>query len=352
MKKAMKNSPLRVCSLFSGCGGMDLGFALEGFKIVWANDNNHWACETYRKNFDEMVVEADIADLDLSQIPDCEVMLGGFPCQDFSMISSIWNVKQPGLNTERGNLYKHFARAVLLKKPKVFVAENVKGLLTANNGKAIKTIRTDFQKSGYRIHLDQYDFADYGVPQHRTRVLMVGVRKDIQYGFVPPEPLYGPGRKYPYVTAGEALKGVENVPHNNEKLKVKKRTSELLKLIPEGGNFQSVPEDSEYYVRGYVSHVYRRLDRNKPAYTVIAAGGGGTWGYHFEEPRPLTNRERARLQTFPDDFVFCGDISEVRRQIGNAVPPKGIRLFAKVLKSILLDDEQYAQAQLTRFAET
>jgi len=348
----MKNSPLRVCSLFSGCGGMDLGFALEGFKIVWANDNNHWACETYRKNFDEMVVEADIADLDLSQIPDCEVMLGGFPCQDFSMISSIWDVKQPGLKTERGNLYKYFARAVLLKKPQVFVAENVKGLLTANKGAAIRAITSDFQKAGYRVHRDVYDFADFGVPQHRRRVLIVGVREDATYSFVPPKPLYGPCRKYPFVTAGEALRGVKDVPCNNEKPKISEKTEKMLKLIPEGRNFESVPRNSKYYVKGHISHIYRRLDRNEPAYTIIAAGGGGSWGYHYEEPRPLTNRERARLQTFPDDFVFCGNISEVRRQIGNAVPPEGVRPFAKIIKAILSDEQQYAQAQLTRFVQT
>ena len=210
---------------------------------------------------------------------------------------------------------------------------------------------SDFQKSGYRLHVNLYDFAGYGVPQHRERVLIVGVRKDLPHGFVAPEPLYGPTRKYPYMTAGEALRGVESAEFNNERLGVNEKTVEMLKRIPEGGNFASIPRDSEYYVKGHVSHVYRRLDRNKPGYTVIAAGGGGTWGYHFEEPRPLTNRERARLQTFPDDFVFCGNVSEVRRQIGNAVPPKGIRPFARTVRSILLDDQQYANGQLTRFVQ-
>jgi DNA (cytosine-5)-methyltransferase 1 len=254
------------------------------------------------------------------------------------------------LKTERGNLYKYFARAVFLKKPKVFVAENVKGLLTANKGKAIKTVTSDFKKAGYSVTKDLYNFVGYGVPQHRKRVLIIGVENGITHSFVPPQYTHGPGRKFPYLTSGDALKGVEKVHFNNEKQKIKEKTREMLKLIPEGGNFTDVPKDSEYYVRGYISHVYRRLDRKEPSYTIIAAGGGGTWGYHFKEPRPLTNRERARLQTFPDDFVFEGNISQVRRQIGNAVPPEGIRPFARAIKSILLDKPLVSQTQLAKFS--
>jgi DNA (cytosine-5)-methyltransferase 1 len=348
----MENTKFKICSLFSGCGGMDLGFKREGFEIVWANDTNHWACETYRKYFNDTMVEGDVADLDLSKLPDCDVIVGGFPCQDFSMISSIWETKQPGLKTERGNLYKHFAKAVLLKKPKIFLAENVKGLLTANKGKALKTIKSDFQKAGYRLHSKVYDFADFGVPQHRRRILIIGVREDTTYSFEPPKPLYGPGRKYPYFTAGEALKGAKDVEFNNEAPRVSEKTRKMLEIIPEGKNFESVPRDSEFYVKGHISHIYRRLDRNEPAYTIIAAGGGGSWGYHYEEPRPLTNRERARLQTFPDDFCFCGGIAEVRRQIGNAVPPEGMRPFARAIKALLLEENKQAQTPLTRFVKT
>jgi DNA (cytosine-5)-methyltransferase 1 len=105
----------------------------------------------------------------------------------------------------------------------------------------------------------------------------------------------------------------------------------MLKLIPEGGNFTSIPKESPYYVKGMISHVYRKLDRNKPSKTIIAGGGGGTWGYHFEEPRPLTNRERARLFGYPDDFIFQGSITEVRRQIGNSVPPVAAKVVAEQL---------------------
>ena len=109
-------------------------------------------------------------------------------------------------------------------------------------------------------------------------------------------------------------------------------------MIPEGGNFTDIPKDSPYYVHGMISHVYRRIARNEPSKTIIAAGGGGTWGYHYPEPRPLTNRERARLQTFPDDFVFHGSITEVRRQIGNAVPPIGVHALAKALMPLFQND--------------
>jgi DNA (cytosine-5)-methyltransferase 1 len=126
--------------------------------------------------------------------------------------------------------------------------------------------------------------------------------------------------------------GVEAVPHNNEKLKIKPRTEKIISLIPPGGNFTSIPESSEYYVKGMISHVYRRLHPNKPSTTIIAGGGGGTWGYHFDEPRPLTNRERARLFGYPDDFIFQGSTTEVRRQIGNSVPPVAARVIAKTLK--------------------
>ena len=108
----------------------------------------------------------------------------------------------------------------------------------------------------------------------------------------------------------------------------------MLELIPEGGNFRDIPKDNPLYVKGMISHVYRRIKLDEPAKTIIAAGGGGTWGYHYPEPRPLTNRERARLQSFPDDFEFFGSVAEVRRQIGNAVPPEGVRMLAKRLKPL------------------
>lgn len=320
-----------VISLFSGCGGLDLGFHLEGYNTIWANDFSELAVETYKKNFGDVIVHGDITKIDPyvdKTIPNCDLILGGFPCQDFSII---W--KQPGLNGERGNLYKHFLQFVDAKKPKAFIAENVKGILTANSKQAIDTIIKDFQaiSPGYLIKPHLYNFAKYGVPQFRERVLIVGIRVDTGFNFIHPKPTHGPNADKPYVTAGNALDGAEKIPHNNEHINSAQKTIELLKLIPEGGNFTDVPKDHPLYVKGMISHVYRRMNRSEPSKTIIAAGGGGTWGYHFPEPRPLTNRERARIQSFPDDFIFSGSITEVRRQIGNAVPPEGVRAVAKRL---------------------
>lgn len=317
---------MKTVSLFSGCGGMDLGFIWSGYSVIWANDIDHDACETYRLNIGNHIVEDDISNVNFNLIPDCDVILGGFPCQDFSMI---W--KRGGINTNRGNLYQYFVRAVQYKKPRLFVAENVRGLITANKGKAIKIIIEDFKKCGYKIYVDTYNFADYGTPQIRERVLIIGVRHDIPFHYQKPQPSHFPKN---YVTSGEALKGVEKAIYNNEHLNIRPKTKKILELIPEGGNFQSIPKESPYYVKGMISHVYRRLHRNQPSTTIIAAGGGGTWGYHYEEPRPLTNRERARLFGYPDDFQFIGKTASVRKQIGNSVPPVAIKVIAEELKKV------------------
>lgn len=321
----------KVVSIFSGCGGLDYGFHVEGYETIWANDFAEWACKSFTANFGDVIHYKDITQINPytdTSIPACDIVLGGFPCQDFSII---W--KQPGLNGTRGGLFRHFAEFVDAKRPKAFVAENVKGLLTANDGRAIDTIIRDFESiaPGYVVKPHLYNFAEYGVPQFRERVLFVGIRIDTGFDFVHPKPTHGPNGSLPYVTAGMALEGVEAVPANNERMKIKEHTRKILELIPEGGNFTDIPRNSPYYVKGMISHVYRRIKLDEPSKTIIAAGGGGTWGYHFPEPRPLTNWERARLQSFPDDFVFEGSIAEVRRQIGNAVPPNGVRELARRL---------------------
>jgi DNA (cytosine-5)-methyltransferase 1 len=331
-KNGELNNPFSIVSLFSGCGGMDLGFYKEGFKILWANDIDPVACETYKRNIGDHIVAADITKIDYDIIPKCDVLLGGFPCQDFSVI---W--QRGGITTERGNLYRNFVDLVHLKNPKVFIAENVKGLLSANKGKAIEQIVNDFSKTGdfgYKVTVNLINFADYGTPQLRQRVLIIGIRKDIKEEFSIPEPTHNFTN---YVSAREALEGVEKVKFNNEHQNVQPSTIEKLKLIPAGGNFSDIPKNSPHYVKGMISHVYRRLHPDKPSTTIIAAGGGGTWGYHFKDPRPLTNRERARLFGYPDDFGFVGSITEVRRQIGNSVAPVGIQVFAKQIKKFLIN---------------
>jgi DNA (cytosine-5)-methyltransferase 1 len=329
----VKKAEPKILSLFSGCGGLDWGFHKAGYKTVWANDINEWAVKTFAENFGQNIItQKNIEDLKPktdATIPNCDLIIGGFPCQDFSVV---W--KQPGLDGDRGNLYKHYLRFIDAKNPKAFVAENVKGLLTANKGRAIKEILKGFTNAGdgYMVKIKLYNFADYGVPQFRERVLIVGIRLDTGFNFIHPAPTHGEGKKHKYKTAGEALEGVEKAKDfNKEEIKIAEKTRKLLDRIPEGGNFRDIPADDPEYVKGMISHVYRRIKLDEPAKTIIAAGGGGTWGYHYPDPRPLCNRERARLQSFPDNFAFKGSVTEVRRQIGNAVPPDGVVLLAATL---------------------
>jgi DNA (cytosine-5)-methyltransferase 1 len=329
LQKYSWEKPPKFISLFSGCGGLDLPFHLAGFELVWANDHDKFSCQTFSKNISSNIYCGSIEEVDITSIPDADLIIGGFPCQDFSVI---W--KQPGLNGNRGNLYKYFLNFVKEKKPKAFIAENVKGLLSANDHKAIKQIISDFEEAfpGYIVKPKIYNFAEYGVPQFRQRVILVGIRLDTGFNFIHPSPDYGPGRKFPFVSSRTALADVDKVKANSEYMNISPTTIERLKLIPPGGNFTSIPKDNPLYVKGLISHVYRRLDPDQPSSTIIAGGGGGTWGYHYDEPRALTNRERARLQSFPDEFSFEGSFTEVRRQIGNAVPPFGV---VKIVESLI-----------------
>lgn len=329
------NQAPRVISLFSGCGGMDLGFLggftylrkyypPTGFKIVFANDIDPWSCKTYRRYFSHNIVEEDISEMNFESLPDCAMVIGGFPCQDFSITRA--NFRQ-GIEVKRGKLYKEFVGVVATKKPKVIVAENVKGILSANRGMAMRIIANDFEQLGYIVKYDLWRFVNYGVPQIRERVLLVGIREDIDFKYRKPVETHTER----HITAEQALEGVKKIRLNNEHLRIRERTGQVIAAIPEGGNNEDT-RDRSLYVKGIMSNIYRRLDRQKPSPTIIAAGGGGTWGYHYEEPRPLTNRERARLQTFPDDFEFIGSTVEVRRQIGNAVPPVGAYIVAQAVK--------------------
>lgn len=322
-----KKRALRIISLFAGCGGMDLGFLLAkhsnlGYEISWANDFDKYACETYKKNLKYDIICQDIWSIDLKKLPDAEVIIGGFPCQEFSILRG----QRPGFETERGLLYTKFVEAVSLKQPLVFVAENVKGLLTTHKGWAIKKIKEDFAKVGvgYDVTHKLINFADYGVPQKRERVVIVGIRKDLGVTFEFPQPTH----KGNHVPIKVALKDVEAVKFNNEKLRILPATRKKIELIPPGGNYKNIPE---YANNNWMSLIYKRLHPDQPSSTIVANGGGGTWGYHHLEPRALTNRERARIQTFPDNFEFAGSTTEVRKQLGNAVPPLGIKPIAEQL---------------------
>ena len=338
----------KIFSTFTGAGGLDIGFHGNfdylghhyprlPFKTVHALEYNKDAINSlaFNKQYfpNTNLLHKDITeniDQELKKYKpnDYDVFLGGFPCVTFSIVG-----KQKGIKDNKdGQLYESFAKYVEHLQPKVFVAENVKGILSANKGEAVKIIKERFELDGYNLKIFLVNFADFGVPQLRERVLFIGVRKDLNIEFIPPEFTH----KNNHVTSNNAFKKLPSVDKclHMKPLKVTNNVVERLKHIKEGGNYKDV-ENTPYAVKGLMSNIYRRLDGNKPAYTVIASGGGGTWGYHQKEHRPLTNRERARLQSFPDDYNFQGSTTEVRRQIGNAVPPVGIYPFAERIKDLL-----------------
>jgi len=340
------SSPPRMVSLFSGCGGLDLPFHRASYDVVYANEFNEDAAASYTKNFSADIDVTPIEDVPVSKVPQADLITGGFPCQDFSII---W--KRPGLKGTRGNLYTYFLEFIATLQPKAFVAENVKGLMNIHGGRAIQQIVTDFQSidPGYVIFPKLYNFADHGTPQFRERVVLVGIRSDLGFNFVHPGSTFGPHSSSPHITAGTALEGLDDSFPNMEHMNIQPRTAEIISRIPAGGNFSDIPKDDPLYVKGMISHVYRRIHPDEPSKTLIAGGGGGTWGYHYPENRALTNRERARIQGFPDDFVFEGSFGEIRRQIGNAVPPVGMIDLVNRLNPLFEDD--YRPVDLTRVQE-
>ena len=165
---------MKIVSLFSGCGGLDLGFINAGFDVIWANDIFLDAVATYRKNIGDHITSNDIKDIDLNDIPNCDGIIGGFPCQGFSIANMGRHVED-----ERNTLYLQFIRVVRDKKPKFFIAENVKGILTLGKGAVFEKVKKDFGNAGYKIHYKLFNTADFGVPQRRERVILFGVRNDI-----------------------------------------------------------------------------------------------------------------------------------------------------------------------------
>ena len=336
----------KIFSTFTGAGGLDIGFHGDfdflgryfpklPFTTEYALEYNKDAINSLKKNkkyfTNTKLLHKDITENIEKELlkykpKEYDVFLGGFPCVTFSVVG-----KQEGLKNDKdGQLYESFAKYVERLQPKVFIAENVKGILSANKGEAVKIIKKRFELDGYKLKIFLVNFADFGVPQLRERVLFIGIRNDIKTEFIPPEFTH----KNNHITSKEAFKYLPKNCIHTQHLKVSDKVVERLKLIPQGKNFKAV-ENTPYAIKGLMSNIYRRLHEDEPAYTVIASGGGGTWGYHFKEHRPLTNRERARLQSFPDDYNFQGSTTEVRRQIGNAVPPVGIYPFAERIACLL-----------------
>ena len=333
----------KLGELFCGPGGLAWGAmnAVVGktdkYKIIheWANDYDPDTCKTYIRNIcpsaPGSVFCSDVRELNLNNLSPIDALAFGFPCNDFSVVG-----EQKGFNGTYGPLYTYGIKVLTIHRPKWFLAENVGGIRSANDGNAFDKILGDMEKSGYRIYPNLYCFEKYGVPQARHRVIIVGIRNDLPFVFKIPS-------YKPYIKTDVSCRNaIENPPikpdaPNNEPTKQSATVVERLKYIKPGQNaFNSdLPDELKLNVRGAkISQIYKRLDPNKPAYTVTGSGGGGTHIYHWSEPRALTNRERARLQTFPDSFVFEGSKESVRKQIGMAVPCKGAKIiFEAILKT-------------------
>ena len=332
----------RLGELFCGPGGLAQG-AMKAqienpdYRIIhqWANDYDADTCETYRHNIcpdaPETVYHADIRKFDLTKLAPIDALAFGFPCNDFSVVG-----EQKGMNGVYGPLYSYGVQVLQLYRPMWFLAENVGGLRNANDGKAFTKILQELSDAGYTLTPHLYKFEEYGIPQARHRIIIVGIRNDLDVKYRVPSTA-------PYAGVDNSCrKAIEEPPIpadalNNEPTKQSATVIKRLNYIKPGQNAftADIPEELQLNISGAkISQIYKRLDPNKPAYTVTGSGGGGTHIYHWSEPRALTNRERARLQTFPDTYEFIGTKESVRKQIGMAVPCDGAQIiFEAILKS-------------------
>ena len=322
---------------------------------AWAVDIDADSCVTYEKNIpgasSETVKNLDVrlALEALDTYEDIDGFAFGFPCNDFSLVG-----QQKGLLGDFGGLYQAGVDVLRRKQPHWFVAENVGGLRSANGGRAFEQILSDLQAVGYRVTPHLYRFEQYGVPQTRHRVILVGIHEDEPHEFKVPAPTHGPGTDSAFKSAGQAISrpfAIDQPITNHEKTRQSARVVERLKLIDPGENAfnaMRMTDDLRLNVKGAtLSHIYKRLEFDKPSYTVTGSGGGGTHVYHWSEHRALTNRERARLQTFPDDFTFFGSRDSVRKQVGMAVPVDGsAAIFTALFKSLAGIEYRSVEANL------
>jgi DNA (cytosine-5)-methyltransferase 1 len=324
-KNQQNNNKYKIVSLFAGCGGLDLGFTggfeylnklyqKRNFDIIWANDIDAPSCNTFAKNFHSKIVCDDIRDIlfgkkqslfnDVALPQKADVVLGGFPCQDFSVAG-----KRLGLNSKRGNLYKAMAEVIKRLRPALFVAENVKGLTNIDNGDVLKKIERDFNKLGYSISTKLYHAADYGVPQTRERVIIVGTDKKRGLPkFKHPDPLL---KKDKWITLGRAISDLEN-----------KKEGELANHYWSKAKMFKGTQGNSY------------VSKNKVGPTMRAEHHGNI-EWHWNKKRRLSAREAARIQSFPDNFIFYPSTSSAYKQIGNAVPPVMAWHIAKSIEEFL-----------------
>lgn len=303
---------MKVIGLFSGAGGLDIGFAKAGAKIVWANDIDEDSCKTYENYLGDHIVCEDVYNIDPKSVPDADIIIGGFPCLGFTLA----NVNRK-VSDDRNMLYQEFLRFLSEKSPKYFLVENVPGINRGLNFKENfeKMIRQfeDVGDVGYDVKPNILNSADFGVPQTRKRVIILGTRKNVKNKILHPDHTHA---KEGWVTIGDAISDLPLKP-----------TSE----IP-----NHVGTKHKVRINGYVGN--RALSWGKPSPTIMGRGsktGGPVIHPHPDKTRRLTPRECARLQSFPDDVIFSGSISSQYAQVGNAVPClMAFRIAQKILRDV------------------
>lgn len=317
-----------VLELFAGAGGLALGLKEAGFNTVGLIEIDKNCCSTLRKNISNSnIIEEDIVKVVekgiRNYIPDIEIDLlsGGYPCQAFSYAG-----KKLGLDDIRGTMFYYYAAILKELKPKMFLAENVRGLLSHDNGKTLTTMINVFEEIGYSVQYRVLNAVNYGVAQKRERLVIIGIRKDIS------------NVEYLYPKPFNKIKTLKDVLKNVPKsigTQYPQRKRAVLELVPPGGCWRSLPEDVakeymgiSYYSGGGRTGMARRISWDEPSLTLTCSPAQKqTERCHPEETRPFTVREYARIQSFPDNWDFCGSMGEQYKQIGNAVPVN----FAKVI---------------------
>lgn len=311
--------------LFAGAGGLALGFEKAGFHHVMLNELNREACETLRLNRPNWnVLETDIHNVDFSKWHNqIDLLTGGFPCQAFSYAGN-----KGGFEDTRGTLFFEVARAVKEINPKVFVCENVKGLVSHDKGRTLTIIRNVIADLGYTLVEPRVlEAIRYQVPQKRERIVLVAIRNDI----APKVTFHWPAPYYRLMTLNDAFKKGELYPTDVPKsigAKYPEKKERVLRLVPQGGDWRNLPDDiakkymgGSYLLGGGKTGMARRLAMDEPSLTLTCSPAQKqTERCHPIETRPLTVREYARIQTFPDDWNFMGSMSAQYKQIGNAVP--------------------------------
>jgi DNA (cytosine-5)-methyltransferase 1 len=338
MNKSLLPKKYGVIELFAGAGGLAIGLEKAGLKCAVLNEIDPWACNTLRRNRPKWhVLEGDVKDFSFKDYKDeVDVVTGGFPCQAFSYAG-----KKLGLNDTRGTLFYEFARVVKEVKPAICVGENVRGLKSHDNGRTLKSMVSILEDLGYRVMpVEILKAINFRVPQKRERLVLVGVRKDISIDFIYPKPHEKIYTLKDALKTGELFK--KNVP-KSDGYKYPESKKKILDLVPPGGYWRDLPEKIQkeymggsFHLGGGKTGIARRISWDEPSLTLTCSPAQKqTERCHPDETRPFTVREYARIQTFPDEWIFFGSINQQYKQIGNAVPCNLAEEVGKSIKKFL-----------------